>query len=189
MREGTEIPVYEVEPHVGVGPVRLGMSRDEVRRIMPGPVDSFRKGPDALYETDGFHNCAFQVFYGGDTPTVEYIELSADAEFSAVYRGMNVFGTEAKDLVAHISRVAEYDATEPEMDYSYIFPELELSLWRPVKPESPEDVEDTPHIERLFPWSPMPVTPESPEGMDGRVFSTIGVGVIGYYRRDDKSNQ
>jgi hypothetical protein len=155
--EADELPVYEVVPHVGIGPVRLGMSRDEVRRIMPGPADSFLKGPYAKIETDGFLECAFQVYYHTNTATVEYVMLARHGGFVAVYRGMNVFDTKAEYLVAHISRNAQYDRTDPELGYSYIFPELDLSLWRPTMPESPDDTE-------------------------GREFMTIGVGVTGYYR-------
>jgi hypothetical protein len=147
---------YEVIPHVGIGPVRLGMSRDEVRRAMPGPCQPFLKAPDASHETDAFHESGFQVFYSGTAPEAEYIELSRDSGFRALYRGVDIFATPADAVVSHVARDAAFDPDDCELGYSYIFPALDLSLWRPVLPESPED-------------------------MDGREFSTVGIGVFGYY--------
>ena len=150
------LTVYEVVPHVGVGPVYLGMTRDEVRRVMPGPYEAFRKVPDAQHETDAFLSSGFQVFYGGELPVAEYIELSRESGFRAVYRGIDVFATPADEVVAHVCRDAAFDSADWELGYSYIFPDLDLGLWRPVLPESAADSE-------------------------GREFSTIGVGVLGYY--------
>jgi hypothetical protein len=147
---------YEVVPHVGIGPVRLGMSRDDVRRAMPGPCHPFLKGPDASQETDTFHENGFQVFYSGTAPVAESIELSRDSGFRALYRGVDVFATPADVVVSHVARDAAFDPDHWELGYSYIFPALDLSLWRPVLPESPEDT-------------------------DGREFSTIGIGIVGYF--------
>ena len=154
------LAVYEATPRVGVGPVKLGMTREEVRRVMPGPCDSFLKGLNPEHETDAFHDRGFQVFYGGEGPVVEYIELSRESGFRVLYRGLDVFATPADQVLAHVSGDAAIDPNDPELGYAYIFPDLDLSLWRPVLPESPEDPE-------------------------GREFSTIGIGVAGYYADRD----
>ena len=150
------MPDYTVQPFVGVGPVHLGMSRDEVRRAMPEPAKPFRKAPTSQHETDTFHQSAFQVFYGGDVPTVEYIELSGGSVVRAHYRDLDVFTTPANEVVAYISRDSDFDQTDPEIPYSYLFRGLQLSLWRPTIPESDTDT-------------------------DGRFFATIGIGRRGYY--------
>ena len=148
--------VYEVMPHIGVGPVKLGMSREKVRGIMPSPCQAFLKGQNAEHETDAFHDCGFQVCYGGESPVAEFIELSRESGFRVIYRGVDIFATPADQVLAHVSNDAPYDPADPELGYSYIFPDLDLSLWRPVVPASPEDQE-------------------------GREFLTIGVGAVGYY--------
>jgi hypothetical protein len=149
------MPDYKVIPLVGVGPVRLGMTREQVRRAMPGPCEPFRKGRDDEHETDAFHDSSFQVFYGGEGPTVEFIELSSDPGVRALYGGLSVFETPADEVVARIGRDTAFDPSDPELGYSYTFPALELSLWRPVLPVEGND--------------------------EGREFSTIGIGVRGYY--------
>jgi hypothetical protein len=150
------MPDYTVQPFVGVGPVLLGMSRDEVRRVMPEPAKPFRKAQTSQHETDAFHTSGFQVFYGGDQPTVEYIELSRRSVVRALYRELDVFATPADEVVVHVSRDSEFDHSDPEIPYSYLFRGLQLSLWRPTIPESDADTE-------------------------GRYFSTIGIGKRGYY--------
>jgi hypothetical protein len=150
------MPDYTVQPFVGVGPVLLGMSRDEVRRSMPEPAKPLRKERTSQHETDAFHQSAFQVFYGGDQPTVEYIELSRSSVVRALYRDIDVFATPADEVVAHISRDSEFDQSDAEIPYSYLFRGLQLSLWRPTIPESDTDTE-------------------------GRYFATIGIGKNGYY--------
>ena len=40
------LPQYEVSPHLGVGPIRFGMTREQVRAQMPGDPKVFRKTPD-----------------------------------------------------------------------------------------------------------------------------------------------
>jgi len=128
------------------------MSRDDVHRAMPEPPKPFRKGPKARHETDAFFQSSFQVFYGGDQPVVEYIELSRGSAVRAFYRDLDVFATPADELVAFISRDSAFNQKDREIPYSYIFPGLQLSVWRPTI-----------------------------GGTDGRYFSTTGIGREGYY--------
>jgi len=132
------------------------MSRDEVRRAMPEPSKPFRKAPTSRHETDAFHQNSFQVFYEGDQPVTEYIQLSRSLVTRAFYRDLDVFATPADDVVAYITRDSAFDQNDPEIPYSYLFRGLQLSLWRPVIPESTTDT-------------------------DGRYFSAIGIGRRGYY--------
>lgn len=74
----------------------------------------------------------------------------------ASYRGIDVFLTPADEVVSRISRDAPFDPEHPEPGHTYIFPRLDLSLWRPTRPGTAE-------------------------GEAGRGFSTIGVGIPGYY--------
>jgi len=150
------MPDYTVQPLVGIGPVRFGMSREEARRAMPEPPKPFRKGPTSQYETDAFHQSEFQVFYGGDQPAVEFIELSGGSVVRALYRELDVFATPADEVVTYFSRESELDQSDPEIPYCYLFRKLQLSLWRPSIPESDTDT-------------------------DGRYFSTIGIGKRGYF--------
>jgi hypothetical protein len=122
---------YEVIPLQGVGPVFLGMTRDEVHAALGDQFQTFRKAPTASHSTDAWHDNAFQVFYGGSAPIVEYIELSRSQKFTVSLLGLSVFDTEAPELLSGIQAHATADAANPEQGFSYIFPDLELSVWRP----------------------------------------------------------
>lgn len=151
---------FKVEPLSGIGPARLGVPRDELRAAMNAVSETFRKVEGDRWETDAYFGGGFQVFYGGHEPRVEFIELSRSGGMVALFEGLDVFGTPAAELIARLDRRCPYDRNDPEIGYSYIFRDWELALWRPVVPEGPGDDE-------------------------GRYFSTIGVGVRGYF--DDEA--
>jgi hypothetical protein len=153
--------VYDVVPHEGVGPVRLGMSREAAREAME------RAGvplPPVHVETprDDYHDAGFQVSYD-ESGMVEYIERGRSGPFVARYCGVDVFTTPADALVTFVSDTAPYDPDDPELGYTYLFRALDLSLWRPVLPEDCEEE-------------------DQPDEYDcGRVFTSIGVGRRGYW--------
>ena len=147
---------YLVEPLLGIGPVRLGMIREAVHQSMLFPPHSHLKTPHSQHETDAFHGSAFQVFYTGESPTVEYIELSGSGELRAMFGGQSVFETPVDELVAILGRQFTQQNDDDATPCDVFFPDLQMSLWRPYAPESPEDE-------------------------DGRCFATIGIGVAGYY--------
>ena len=69
---------------------------------------------------------------------------------------IDLLNTDAMKVVSRLEALAAYDRTDSELGYSFIFPELELALWRPVLPESPKDKE-------------------------GHYFDSVGIGVKGYF--------
>jgi hypothetical protein len=57
---------FEFNPYQGVEPIRFGMDRDEVRRVLDSPFESFMKTPDSELPTDDFTELNLHVFYKGD---------------------------------------------------------------------------------------------------------------------------
>jgi hypothetical protein len=53
----------DIVPNKGIGPIRFGMSRAEVRKFAPGVVSPFLKGPSAKLETDDLGE-GIHVYYG-----------------------------------------------------------------------------------------------------------------------------
>lgn len=147
-------PTLEIIPEVGVPPVRLTMSEQEVRSALGDPDPEY---PGVWYY---FENC-FQINF--EAGKVNFIELSwCDAQFDVQYRGVSVFHTPAEELVRIISgeeAAADIDAFE------FTSHELDLGLWRPVVPSmySPEDPDD--------------------EYRKGVYWQTIGIG-DGHFLRD-----
>jgi hypothetical protein len=149
-----ELTVFDVLPHVGAGLVRLGMSRSEVRVLLGDPVSSYQKVPGKPF-TDAYFGGGLQVAFDGEDRG-EYIELNGPGAVDAVFYGRSLLFLPADDVLEWMSRFAEYDHGDPELGYSYVYPALDLSLWRPTLPETPEDE-------------------------DGRFFRSIGIGIAGYY--------
>ena len=56
---------YDVISKVGVGPVCLGMHREEARAVMGQEPETLQKTEECRYETDAYHQNAFQVFHEG----------------------------------------------------------------------------------------------------------------------------
>ena len=141
-----------LDPLNGVGPARLGVSRDAVLAALGPPEASFCKTPNSTYPTDAWFENSLQVFYEGDEPIVAFIELSNRCDVEAILFGLPVFATATSVLVREVGRHARLDESDPELGCSYIFPSLELAFWRPI-------------------------------GDDGEApyFSTVGIGVVGYF--------
>src|SRR5262249_18707060 len=146
-----------------IGPVRLGASRGEVRTTMGSTPHRFMKTRNAEHPTETWHDNAFQVHYRGSPPTVDFIELANSAAFRVRYKDIDIFGTRASELVARLSAETPYDPNHRELGYSYIFPAIELSLWRQVMPESDDD--------RV-----------------GQFFDAVGLGIAGYFSGQQRSD-
>jgi hypothetical protein len=89
---------------------------------------------------------------------VEFIEAGAPSTaFRVLFHGSSLHEMPANDAVGLVSQFAEYDRNPPEKGYSYIFPTLQLSLWRPILPSA------------------------DPDDTEGRHFEAVGVGKEGYF--------
>jgi hypothetical protein len=82
---------FVLDPLNGVGPVRLGMTRNAVHAAFGAPTATFHKTPNSRYPTDAWFGSDFQVFYEGEEPTVVFIELSNSPNLEAVLFGLPVF--------------------------------------------------------------------------------------------------
>lgn len=160
---------FDVTPLVGIGPVSLGMDRQRVRQVMGGPFSSFGKTQADAPLTDAFLESAFQVFYDG-ADRAEFIELSRGGPFAAIYKGVSVFETSAEELVTIVSQDADLDRNRPEQGYSFIFPRLELSLWRQSLPGTEDDADEEVYEDDEEP---------------GAYFDTVAVGRPGYFSLGD----
>lgn len=145
---------YEVIPLQGVGPVKLGMSRKQVRSILG-------KKPEVDGATEYYHRNGLKIEYSEDQK-VAFIEVSRDCGLVAIYQGKDVFNVKASQLIDFVCQSSRYDEDDEEFGYTFIFPEFDLSFWRPVIPERDDEPE-------------------------GQYFYTIGIGQKGYFRDGDEA--
>jgi hypothetical protein len=150
--ERTKMQTLEIQPTVGVGPIRFGMSRAEVRELI-GPHDGDSDEDREWYLED----LAIEFDSSGK---VAFIEIAESENFRAVLNGECLHELDADSAIAHVKKSAAYDPNAPEPGYTYVFPALQLSLWRPVVPDASQDADDP----------------------TGRAFEAVGVGRTGYFK-------
>ncbi|WP_049770353.1 hypothetical protein [Shewanella baltica] len=150
-RETKMNPKFEVQPKLGIGPIKLGMDRTLAITGMGLKPDSFMKTPMSEHLTDSFYNAGFQIFYEGEIPKVESIELSRGCGFEATISGYNVLDLPVSEALLIIENATGLKPETEDEGYTYEIPGLGLWLWR----QSNE-----------------------PNDKEGLYFSTIGVGTI-----------
>ena len=110
---------FSINPHNGIGSIKLGMSRAEVREILGASFDS------SIGSLDYYFNGSLQVEFENDL--VIFIGLALDESYVVTYFGVNVFDVEASELFALIS------AKEPQKHSfeqgEYLFPEQIITLY------------------------------------------------------------
>ena len=142
---------FEIVPGQGVGPIRFGMTRSEVRNHLGPPEDN----EDAEREWY-LEDLAIDFDPSGK---VKFIEIAQSENLRGLIGGMSLLDVDADDAITHVSTMAPWDDNDPELGYSYVFPKLQLSLWRPMIPEDDQDADDP----------------------TGRRFESVGVGADGYF--------
>jgi hypothetical protein len=75
---------YEIETFVGAGPIRFGMTGQDVRKALPGPVRAFRRTSNVVVPSDHFTELGIIVNYE-PTGGVNSIEFSRPS--SPIFRG------------------------------------------------------------------------------------------------------
>ena len=129
---------FEIEPGVGMGPVRLGMRRSEVVMALGEPE---REHPDWLgvgMELYWF-GASFSASLDGEG-TVGALEMNRGGAVVAVFRGVDVLAapaSEAIDVFESSVGPGEYR----ENCYSFEFHNVRLWLWRQSLPGD-SDIDD-----------------------------------------------
>lgn len=113
-----------IEPHVGIGPVKLGMSRDHLRNTMSSrsvPLASSRG------DSDYYFKASIQIEFGNDG-TASFIGVNSHRDISLEYGGVDLFDLDARsafDLIATQDNSGEHSYNQN----GYIFPSQMLTLY------------------------------------------------------------
>ncbi len=141
-----------IEPGIGIGPVRLGMTHAEVRAAVAGKEI---KGQGSRQRIPGL---GLTLEYTDSDGVVAFVE--ADSGSYAKYDAIYVFEAPAEEVVAAIVQAAGLAAVNyPPRRHSYLFEALRLVLWRGTVADDEQDEDDE----------------------DGRTFQTVSVYASGYY--------
>jgi hypothetical protein len=111
---------FDINAHEGIGPIKLGMKRAEVKQALGADNLS---GTDE--EQDYYFDNAIVVEYEADQAS--FIGIANHPNYSVFYHGLNVFNTEAQVVFERIS--ANEDALQPFDAYEFCFPKQIITLW------------------------------------------------------------
>jgi hypothetical protein len=112
-------------PRRSIGPINLGASRREVKRILEEFGLPLKVSQATL---DYYCNGSIQVEFEKDD-TVRFIGISFNASYVCTYKGINVFDVSAEELFNFVA-AGEKEPDKHVLDlYGYVFPDQILTLW------------------------------------------------------------
>ncbi|MFF2528329.1 hypothetical protein ACFVS2_05375 [Brevibacillus sp. NPDC058079] len=92
---------------------------------------TYEKNP-LCYHTKGAIQSCFQFEYDSDGK-VNFIQISSALKevLNCVFDNLDVFNTNAEELVEKIDKISNYDRNLRELGWTYNYQGLGLSFWRP----------------------------------------------------------
>src|SRR5262245_25445609 len=117
---------FEIIPHVGIGPVQLGMSLTEVDvalALLPGAFPMYQKSQRVRC----FFESSLQVEFG-DSGAAQFIGMFHHPDILCRYEGRDVFDLAAPELFALIAS-QERTGTHIYSTSTYLFPDQIVTLY------------------------------------------------------------
>jgi len=113
----------KVTPNAGIGQIQLGMHQCQVEEILNLGASSHNES--ALF---GLYN---KIEYDAEQ-RVKFVEFSnpLQDDVTCLFEDIDLFRTQAEDLIQQLDRQSPYRRNGPEPGYIYLFPEYSMALWR-----------------------------------------------------------
>ena len=100
MSNSTPINGWNIAPYEGVGQLRFGLTRSQVRSLLGGSVSTFRKGPYASTDTDAYDELGLHLYYGnGDR--LECIEAWGPCPIH--YKGVSLLNASTQEVLERLA--------------------------------------------------------------------------------------
>ncbi len=96
----------DIDPFIGVGKIKFGMSQKNIRVLLNSKCKSFMKTPNADYETDVFPDLGFSVYYNklGYCKAVEFFPSG-----NVVYKDIELFRKDFTELLEYFKKETEVE--------------------------------------------------------------------------------
>ncbi len=123
--------VYEVRPNEGMGPFTLGMTQAEAEDALHKLNEEEHQAVEVWHRFGGYGSPqTFQLEY--EDGKLSRIGLDRCEDLKVLYRGLDLTGTHAEDLIPALAKETGYvcDCEDHELACTYEFPALGLELWR-----------------------------------------------------------
>lgn len=111
-------------PHIGIGPMRLGAKREEIRAALAGIGCPLRTARDSM---DHFEGASIQVEYEDDG-TASFIGVSSHLDVALFFAGEDLFDKEAEEVFALVAG-HDHSGAHQFSRFGYIFPEQIVTLY------------------------------------------------------------
>ncbi len=98
----------EIQSYSGIGPIKFGMSREEVRKVLNTSVKTFMKSPNSPMPTDSFADIHLHVYYDATGMTAVEIFPPANPVFMK-YDLLKLPFSEAMVLFKSLDKNCEFD--------------------------------------------------------------------------------
>ncbi|WP_246187945.1 sedoheptulokinase [Paenibacillus tengchongensis] len=108
--------IIRIQPGASIGPLILGLTRAELEAAAEAYPGFYK----AEFDEDGR-----AVFIEIADPGEGYICRLPDCE-------ADLFHTKAEELIPLLDDLSPYDREDPELGYTYRFPDLGVTFWRPI---------------------------------------------------------
>lgn len=115
-----------IRPQVGIGNIQLGMTRERVHELL-GDKYSMERRDDIVY--DFYSDSYMQICY--ENNNVNFIELYNNCEFKVLLDNVEIFKTNADELILYLSKLDDFlNTNEAKTGYMFIYENLGVSLYR-----------------------------------------------------------
>jgi len=98
-----ELMEFEIRPYVAVGPIIFDMTREEVRRRLGAPVESFMKTPTSAAPADAFAALGIHVHYNSEE-RCEAVEFGCQST-NPTFRGRYLLGEPFAKVEGWLQRI------------------------------------------------------------------------------------
>jgi len=100
MSSSTLINRWDISPYVGVGPLRFGLTRSQVRSMLGGDVSTFKKGLCSSIQTDAYIRLGLHLHYNED----DWLEcIEAFGLCPIFYKGVSLLNTNVQEVLKSLA--------------------------------------------------------------------------------------
>jgi hypothetical protein len=138
---------YTIYPYEGVGPIRLGMTQQEIRAILGEPEKTFLRPPNSKYPTDFYIRLGLQITY--KDPGVCNAIHTTNGEVKPVFQCQLLTDQPYSELKSWFQKIDEKIEEDSDGLTSY---KHGIALYAPKHTWEPEDGldEDTDMVEGVL---------------------------------------
>ncbi|MDD3120602.1 MAG: hypothetical protein PHF46_04285 [Candidatus Gracilibacteria bacterium] len=120
--------------------ISFGMDKKDIIKILGNP-ESIEENEYDKYDTFYYSNNFLQLSFSINIGKLSYVEIFHHYPNKIIFNKIEIFKTKSSTLVEIFKKEHIINSKNPEVGYSYIYNDIELSLWRPSIPE--KILEDT----------------------------------------------